>query len=889
MGGQAGIRGYLIQGIIAVIDSLNEDDQWETVSIEPNDTCEKVDILWTYANKKRKLVQVKSTQNKFSLAQGKGWAKDLKKGSETDDKCILYLVGELAAALYKKKNTSVEGVLLKHSDLDIDTLIDNGIGRIDRFYESKGKHGVSYGIRKMIAYNLNFDVAVKSIFGTTHNRNEFETALLNYLKSIEESVKLNPLAFLQDPVETSSSGGQSNYLGQNILALFGWQKFNQNENVTEYNERLDKDIKYNVDFFGQFESKLKDDKTDVIYIHSQLLDRYPDNGKSIIENHTKSIHLIREKLGCDKSSKNEQNEHAILFLLSASDSERGDNYVADGKNYYKPSLLNDDLNYYLVDNPRLDFLVASILEAKRFRVDLPVKFMYPITEENSSEKKIGKRGFSLPPQYVCTSILPIIKEDSGKISILLFCKDEFSREGLKKVIWLMIRLTSGLANEYRIYFRGYSNEYQNEVNEVLRFYGDEHLLDKTEVFKLNTANSSGLGAVDSVKTSGVFNDVQYDEKNIQTKAIELNQHLSEYLPYGDQIRPFLSSDSIDSKDLRHFLSGKGVFFKTQNKQRLIYTMSSMLFSPEEIEILVENVSVKERPLDTQSELYHVVTDSKLEELIPKINQAIRSVSLEGLSGNILSDRIEFIPDKTNRDKYVAVISVEEINPTKQAMVSSVLSTARITIDVAKGEMEIEKGSNSRPARAIATRVVKVVSETLTSSGDIEDKVRRILFQDFDNSRRVNFLLSFTNIETAIIFSDQDITFVKYAIDESAEILEEYKDRIGKNLEISSKGKNLSGLKELKIPAFKEIVFVESLSVRYTFEVKGIKGYYRVNLNFSNALKDKSNPDGVFQHKSNTFVFTKFKSKVSSVKALDDELRKAFNTLRREKLMQFKLI
>lgn len=63
MGGNAGIRGYLIQTIICVLDTLESDNQWTSVTLEPLDESEKVDIRWKYADSSVKLCQVKSSNS----------------------------------------------------------------------------------------------------------------------------------------------------------------------------------------------------------------------------------------------------------------------------------------------------------------------------------------------------------------------------------------------------------------------------------------------------------------------------------------------------------------------------------------------------------------------------------------------------------------------------------------------------------------------------------------------------------------------------------------------------------------------------------------------------------------------------------------------------------
>ena len=57
----------------------------------------------------------------------------------------------------------------------------------------------------------------------------------------------------------------------------------------------------------------------------------------------------------------------------------------------------------------------------------------------------------------------------------MFCSDKFNREHLKKMIWLSLRLTSGLANEYILYFPDYDSDKQGVVTEVVRSYNNNDL------------------------------------------------------------------------------------------------------------------------------------------------------------------------------------------------------------------------------------------------------------------------------------------------------------------------------------------------------------------------------------------------------------------------------
>ncbi len=84
MSGQTGARGYLLQALICVLDCIDHDDKWSNVTIEPNDDSDKVDILWGYDDR-RKVVQVKSSQNQIDLASAKQWAAELEAATIADE------------------------------------------------------------------------------------------------------------------------------------------------------------------------------------------------------------------------------------------------------------------------------------------------------------------------------------------------------------------------------------------------------------------------------------------------------------------------------------------------------------------------------------------------------------------------------------------------------------------------------------------------------------------------------------------------------------------------------------------------------------------------------------------------------------------------------------
>jgi hypothetical protein len=133
MSGQAGMRGYMIQSLISVLDSFNDYD-WTSIAIEPNITGDKVDILWTYPNKKR-ATQVKSSQNQITKGMCQSWVSELE-NSYTCDEYSLSLIGPVNSDVTTLSSISKTLIPTPHI-LNIDALIDQASNKFDKFLEQR--------------------------------------------------------------------------------------------------------------------------------------------------------------------------------------------------------------------------------------------------------------------------------------------------------------------------------------------------------------------------------------------------------------------------------------------------------------------------------------------------------------------------------------------------------------------------------------------------------------------------------------------------------------------------------------------------------------------------------------------------------------------------------
>jgi hypothetical protein len=896
MGGNAGIRGYIIQTIICVLDALETDNNWVSVTLEPLDESEKVDIKWTYPNNKIKATQVKSSENQIGLAAAKKWCEELETNSPNLEEYELVLVGTLAANLLKKKIIGKVKVN-EAKPINIQILIDQASTKIDFYFEKKGKVKISPKVREIIIQVLTLHFGTSSIVGTEITRTDFDSKLLEWITAIEKQMETNPFLSLAPPVENQSFPFNQR-IAKKILELIGWNQFGENQKVEIFNEHTSETDVHQVEFVGNFESKLKEDTGDFIMVSSIHDLIYPDSSKAEIVKYINDTEIVFNDFKQNNTIplKTFQNTEyfSLLFWLTTDPSEVSTNFIHHAKDNYRRNLLKEDVNYFLIDNSKANFLISSIATAKNYRDNVPVKFLYPITEGNQSPHRIGERGLKLPVQYINSSVIPITKEDKSKISFLLFCSDTFSTESLKKLIWLTIRLTSGFGNEYLLYFPDYDEAtHSNDAKEVIRSFNEELLDEKIQILRYVEADANALDTLPNTKVVSNKNE-QYDESEQQ--PIDSDKHINEafinILPYGDLLKPFLKTEAITSSDLVYFLAKKGIYVKSADKVKLINLMSTLLFSPDEIEDFKSYINVKNRNVHTNNEFYNIKQNQSLETVFKSVKPNLDNLT-EGLNIKIVNhDKIKFVQDPINKDEFKITLITEVKDPTSSLAVNTNWGKSEVVVRKQDNKLVVvSENTITREDKLIANRIVKQLASEFQRVDFIEEKKIKVMFNNFkSNLERVNFLLGFSNVASSSILKEPDIQSIKFKFDEKTAIPEMYKDKADKDLVITYTGKGLKTLQELTGQNAKESIFLEEIAVFYKFDYLNVKnGFYRVTYSFSNALKNKQGYDGVF--KSEPYLSTNHHQikVLQSIEGLKKELSKEVERLKLEKLKQFNII
>lgn len=196
MSGKESIRGYLFQSLIAVLNSLNKD--WETICVEPKTQNDKIDIIWTSADDKKIVCQVKSSINNFSTNDILRWTEGLRSDNKDAENYIVHLVGNSTATTKKFFNGigakdesefpdefanlfGIKNKIQVYFDPDnLETLEHALISKLDEFLFTKNILA-EHPTKKLIANGMVNQIIRISTLGKSITKKQFEDNLLEWL------------------------------------------------------------------------------------------------------------------------------------------------------------------------------------------------------------------------------------------------------------------------------------------------------------------------------------------------------------------------------------------------------------------------------------------------------------------------------------------------------------------------------------------------------------------------------------------------------------------------------------------------------------------------------------------------------------------------------------
>lgn len=177
MGGREAIRGFAVQTLICLLDSLLPGSDWIAVTLEPDSLNDKVDIRFEYADGSTCAQQVKSSQNQINKSNVEAWCRDLKASGHAN-RYQLMLAGPIAASVLD--DAPFDGVdVPTPTSVDTLALLDQAITKVDRYLTSKSIDTLPIALRESLIYELVARMTQAAINGKRMLRDEFDGWVLS--------------------------------------------------------------------------------------------------------------------------------------------------------------------------------------------------------------------------------------------------------------------------------------------------------------------------------------------------------------------------------------------------------------------------------------------------------------------------------------------------------------------------------------------------------------------------------------------------------------------------------------------------------------------------------------------------------------------------------------
>lgn len=374
-------------------------------------------------------------------------------------------------------------------------------------------------------------------------------------------------------------------------------------------------------------------------------------------------------------------------------------------------------------------------------------------------------------------------------------------------------------------------------------------------------------------------------------AVEKEQ-IKEILPIGDQLRAMISQSFLTGKHLRDLLSSKGVFIDENDKNKSVPLLMNTILSPKEFLQLVENQQTKEEKFKVNTLTLPCKTEKPLLDIIPpnfSVNKIIKENIVYKPNYKVKANP-QFTYTGKDKNSIQLEYEIERENRTKDWVNTKTTHKALITIEK-KANNEISlvltKSYTSKETNEINEMVLRNLKDHFKNANIVKEEIDfvRILFKDFTNQNRIQFLYSFTSPALSRNLEFVEITDLNVHIDPDVDAPQEIKEFISGIEKLKINGTELQEHIFITKNDYHEKIIFSSISLKYKFNFNGIEGNCIIEYAFPAYLyKQKMNAE--FQFDISINVNRKVKE-FANVNELHKNISKIIESQKLEQFEKFK--
>lgn len=648
------------------------------------------------------------------------------------------------------------------------------------------------------------------------------------------------------------SGEAGQKITQRLLKLCGWQiaehidfECNNYERHKAPSAKGDTG-QHGIDGIQCYNSPLDHSCKNLVLISSKHhTDAYPEYPKTKLNKTAKDL---AQAIECAKTSstigngyiiddnegRNLEFDGLVTFFSSSPEEEHTSFFKEKGLELSIPS--DDFDSIFFLDNKRATFLYSAILAAKEYSGDRTYSFIYPATGANLDPEHLTLAGGLLPLELMCSDVLPILIQKDNINQVLIFCNDSIEDAYLKRIIWLAHRIC-GFAERTVIFFPDYDpTVHDRMINTTKQAFAESNYISSIQISKWDDRSFIKLKEECGEQYDHSRTPTTSFPKNEKITAIaKITEDYDKILPYGEMLKPILSSTMLGASDLKNFLKRKGIFVKYADKELIVPIFAGMILSPCELDylkgLLVEK---EEKPKSLNQSAPFVGQISQLRQIVAAIqpNKIPLRLNCEHLKTPRFIDKGE--------NRYELEVEIERRNTNKDLISGKTRHTGRVSVLIEGNRVHVKIEFSSTETKSYLESVALAVNAKLKETNCINQDLRSIKFKDFPSNRaRVEFLTGFAGLGYEDHFSSGEIVNIKFKPDEKIDNLpnelNSYRGRV-RNLDIN--GNLLEQLPHIELPEYQDAILLSRVKIRFKFALHGNSGYCVAEIDFPSTLNGK---------------------------------------------------
>lgn len=325
-----------------------------------------------------------------------------------------------------------------------------------------------------------------------------------------------------------------------------------------------------------------------------------------------------------------------------------------------------------------------------------------------------------------------------------------------------------------------------------------------------------------------------------------------FIPWGENLKGLVSQTKCTAPTINDILRERGVFCSSSEKVNTVPNLIKSLLSPAESYELLNGIKTKEKLDKVNFRSYEVKQDSDLLDLVSGL------MDTDDLQSNdYVNYQISDFNDFTSLDGTSSNSLILDFEVCRKDILDEWYESEKFF----KGSVEIKKGSDgnndismsvklnhsSPETKEVADKVISIVEKSLIEDGVIDEPKQggRVLFDDFTNENRINFLNSLASQHIGYDFFHAKIDDFSFTPDKDVDTkhLKQDTNLLEKDINKLRVSGDLEKIITVKWKHIHPYIKATKVVATYTIDHKSYSGECKVSYEFSDYNKRKlTNPE-----------------------------------------------